>query len=184
MRRRRSWRLAAGVALTGLVLSSCALPQEAGQSQQEDSAAVQAPKYLRELPFRDKQSLAQAARLDNEVLPIAPCALHDPEVASEVTGLPGDSIAPGDEINRCTLRLGKYQDISEGWVFDITVGPTLDGNYRQESQLVRISGSRFLPSAFRARRNGEFLLLLQRPHQGKFHRAAREVQRLPPGRAA
>ncbi|WP_157405142.1 hypothetical protein [Actinopolyspora halophila] len=143
MRRRRSWRLAAGAVLASLVLSSCALPQGEGQSKQADSAADQAPKYLRELPFRDERSLAQAARLDSEVLPIAPCALHDPDAASEVTGLPGDSIAPGDEINQCTLRLGKHQDRSEGWVFDIIVGPTHISNYRLDSQLVRMSGSRF-----------------------------------------
>ncbi|SDK48365.1 hypothetical protein SAMN04487820_108197 [Actinopolyspora mzabensis] len=142
---RSRWAPAVGAILVSLTLASCA---STGAETEQRKSSVQVPQYLKALPFSKRREAVESTRIDRKILPIAPCALHKPKTASDITGLPNQRIAPGDKINECTLRVWREMEtFSRDWVFDITVGAKWAPKDRQESKLVRTSDGRFYQQA-------------------------------------
>ncbi|PRW63460.1 hypothetical protein CEP50_10280 [Actinopolyspora mortivallis] len=128
------------ILLAGLVLSSCALPAE---SDRTGTGGEDVPEYLRGLPFEEERDLDESVSLDTEVLPVSPCALHDPRAAAELSGFTEDSLEPGPKLNECALRVSDYENGRSSWVFGIDVGRDFAGGLREDTQLVLMEDTRF-----------------------------------------
>lgn len=75
----------------------------------------------------------ELARIYTAARAVDPCALQDKDAAARITGMVGDAIMPGSNLNSCDLDMAPPGDAMSVWRLSTTVGVTLDAKTARES---------------------------------------------------